>query len=66
MITRITGQLTRVLDEEVRLQIGPLEYQVLVPEFVRRHIQSRIGHEMISEPELVPGFGAKRRDPQRE
>ena len=36
MITAITGALNRVLDEEVRLQVGPFEYAVLVPEFVRR------------------------------
>src|ERR687883_782209 len=46
MITSITGALTRVLDEEVRLQVGALEYQVLVPEFVRRQIQGRIGQEV--------------------
>jgi Holliday junction DNA helicase RuvA len=46
MITRITGTLTRVLDEEVRLQAGPFEYQVLVPEFVRRQIQLLIGQEV--------------------
>jgi holliday junction DNA helicase RuvA len=46
MITRITGILNRVLDEEVRLQVGPLEYQVLVPEFVRRQVQGRVGHEV--------------------
>jgi holliday junction DNA helicase RuvA len=46
MITKITGQLNRVLDEEVRLQIGPLEYQVLVPEFVRRQVQGRLGQEL--------------------
>src|SRR5919109_1456459 len=46
MITRITGALNRVLDEEVRLQVGPLEYQVLVPEFVRRQLQTRAGHEV--------------------
>jgi Holliday junction DNA helicase RuvA len=45
MITRITGILNRVLDEEVRLQVGPLEYQVLVPEFVRRQLQGRVGEE---------------------
>ena len=27
MITRVTGTLNRVLDEEVRLQVGGLEYQ---------------------------------------
>jgi Holliday junction DNA helicase RuvA len=46
MITRITGVLNRVLDEEVRLQVGPLEYQVLVPEFVRRQVQGRLGQEL--------------------
>ncbi len=46
MITRITGVLNRVLDEEVRLQLGPLEYQVLVPEFVRRQLQGRTGQEI--------------------
>jgi holliday junction DNA helicase RuvA len=46
MITRITGTLNRVLDEELRLQVGPLEYQVLVPEFVRRQLQGRVGQEL--------------------
>ncbi|MGE3808890.1 MAG: Holliday junction branch migration protein RuvA [Gemmataceae bacterium] len=46
MITRITGQLQRVLDEEVRLQVGPFEYQVLVPEFVRRQLQLKLGDEV--------------------
>jgi Holliday junction DNA helicase RuvA len=46
MITRITGVLSRVLDEEVRLQAGAFEYQVLVPDFVRRALQGKIGHEV--------------------
>jgi Holliday junction DNA helicase RuvA len=46
MITRITGLLTRVLEEEVRLQAGAFEYQVLVPDFVRRALQGRVGHEV--------------------
>src|SRR5918911_2088455 len=46
MITKITGRLNRVLDEEVRLQVGPLEYQVLVPEFVRRRVQGHVGQEV--------------------
>ena len=46
MITKITGLLTRVLDDEVRLQVGALEYAVQVPEFVRRSVQGRIGHEI--------------------
>ncbi len=46
MITKITGYLSQVLDEEVRLQAGAFEYQVLVPDFVRRTLQGRIGHEV--------------------
>jgi Holliday junction DNA helicase RuvA len=46
MITKITGVLNRVLDEEVRLQVGALEYQVLVPEFVRRAVQGGLGREL--------------------
>jgi holliday junction DNA helicase RuvA len=46
MITKISGIVNRVLDEEVRLQVGPLEYQVLVPDFVRRQIQQRVGQEL--------------------
>lgn len=43
MITRMTGRLVRVLDEEVRLQVGDFEFQILVPETVRRLVQGRIG-----------------------
>src|ERR1700719_264206 len=46
MITKITGNLNRVLDDEVRIQVGALEYQVLVPEFVRRQVQMRLGQEI--------------------
>jgi Holliday junction DNA helicase RuvA len=42
----MTGLLTRVVDDEVRLQIGAVEYQVLVSEVVRRHIQMRVGQEI--------------------
>jgi Holliday junction DNA helicase RuvA len=46
MITKITGVLSRILDEEARIQVGALEYAVLVPEFVRRSIQGRVGQEV--------------------
>jgi Holliday junction DNA helicase RuvA len=46
MITRITGVLTRVLDEEIRLDAPPFEYQVLVPEFLRRVLQLRLGERL--------------------
>ena len=46
MITAITGTLTRVLEEEVRIAVGGVEHQVLVPEFTRRQIQSKVGEEV--------------------
>lgn len=46
MITRMTGLLARVLDEDVRLQVGPFEYQLLVPEATRRQLQLKTGQEV--------------------
>jgi holliday junction DNA helicase RuvA len=46
MITQISGSIRRVLEDEVRLLVGAFEYQVLVPEFIRRQLQTRIGQEI--------------------
>ena len=46
MISKITGILVKAEDEDARLQVGPIEYQVLVTELVRRQIQDRIGQEI--------------------
>ena len=46
MITKITGKVNRVLDEEVRLQVGAVEHQVLTPEFVRRGLQAKVGADV--------------------
>lgn len=48
MITKMTGVLTRARpdEDEVRLQVGPFEYQIMVPEAVRRQIQLRTGQEV--------------------
>ena len=46
MITRLTGTLARVLDDEARVTVGAFEYQVMVPEFVRRLIQMQQGKEV--------------------
>jgi Holliday junction DNA helicase RuvA len=43
MITKITGKLVRLGDTEAVLEVGPLEYEVFVPEFVRRQLQPEIG-----------------------
>jgi Holliday junction DNA helicase RuvA len=42
MITKITGTLRRVLDEELRIETGAFEYQILIPDFVRRQIQTHL------------------------
>ena len=46
MITRMTGMVNRVFDDEVRLQVGPIEYQVLVAEIGRRALQDLIGADV--------------------
>jgi holliday junction DNA helicase RuvA len=46
MITKLTGVLSKVLDDEVRVEVGPFEYQVLVPESVRRQVQLKTGQEI--------------------
>lgn len=46
MITKIHGKLVRVLEEEARLEVGGFEYQVLVPDLVRRSIQGKLGEEL--------------------
>lgn len=46
MITKITGKLVQLSDAEASLEVGPFEYQVYVPEFVRRQLQSLIGEEV--------------------
>lgn len=62
MITKITGVLARVLDDEARVQVGPLEYQVLVPETVRMRLQARKGHEVTFHvTEFLEGNGGGNR-----
>ena len=46
MITRITGTLVRLGEAEARVAIGPLEYEIFVPEFVRRQLQAQLGNEI--------------------
>ena len=42
MITNITGQLVALHDNDATLAVGAFEYQVLVPDFVRRQLQARL------------------------
>ncbi len=46
MITKITGKLTAVTDDQATLAIDAFEYQVLIPEFARRQLQSQIGEDV--------------------
>lgn len=46
MITRISGTLVRLADDRLTLRVGPMEYEVLVPEFTRRHLQKDLEQEI--------------------
>lgn len=46
MITRITGKLVRLGEDMARLEVGALEYELYVPEFVRRQLQASLGSEV--------------------
>lgn len=43
MITRIRGELTSVADETATLAVDAFDYQVLIPDFNRRQLQSQVG-----------------------
>ncbi len=46
MITKITGKLVALANEALTLSSGAFEYEVLIPEFTRRQLQSRQGEEI--------------------
>lgn len=46
MITQITGKLVVLNNNEATLEVGPFNYQVFVPEFVRRQLQGLVGEEV--------------------
>jgi len=43
MITKITGTLAKLFDERAILAYPPFEYEVLIPEYTRRQLQTEIG-----------------------
>ena len=43
MITKITGKLLAVADEAATLEVQSFEYEVLIPDFNRRQLQSKLG-----------------------
>lgn len=46
MITRINGNLLSLRDDDATLSTGTFDYQVLIPDFVRRQLQARLGSEV--------------------
>jgi Holliday junction DNA helicase RuvA len=46
MITRITGRLIRLDGAAATIAAGAFEYEVFIPEFVRRQLQGTIGQEV--------------------
>ncbi len=46
MITKITGKLVRLQDDRLTLQVEAFEYEVLIPEFSRRQLQSEVNKEI--------------------
>jgi len=46
MITKITGKLVTIKDAEARIEVGAFEYQVYIPEFVRRQLQPLLGEQV--------------------
>jgi Holliday junction DNA helicase RuvA len=46
LITKITGQLLQVFEDEITLGIDAFEYEVRVPEFTRRQLQGKVGQKV--------------------
>lgn len=46
MITRIIGHLNRILDDRIRVQVGPLEYELLVSEATKANLTAKINQEI--------------------
>jgi Holliday junction DNA helicase RuvA len=46
MITKITGKLTKLLDERAIVEIHPIHLEVWIPEYTRRQLQQEIGNEI--------------------
>jgi Holliday junction DNA helicase RuvA len=43
LITRISGKLLAVDEDAATIEVAPFEYEVLIPDFVRRQLQTQIG-----------------------
>lgn len=60
MITRITGKLVHLEAQAAYVAAGPFEYEVLIPEFVRRQLQASLGLEIsLKTIEYIEGNAAQ-------
>ena len=60
MITKLTGKLVRLGDDNATLAVAPFEYEVLIPEFTRRQIQLELGNEVsLHTIEYIDGNAAR-------
>ncbi|MCY2962975.1 MAG: helix-hairpin-helix domain-containing protein [Planctomycetota bacterium] len=61
MITRITGKLAALSHDAATIAAGAFEYEVFIPEFVRRQLQGKLGDDVslrtIEYLEGTPGRG---------
>jgi len=46
LITKINGKLSFLADDFATIEVSPFEYQILIPDFTRRHLQSMLGEEI--------------------
>ena len=46
MITKIKGTLIRLDENSATIGVDPFEYEILIPDFTRRHLQMSVGSEI--------------------
>jgi Holliday junction DNA helicase RuvA len=46
LITKVTGRLLALRDSTLTLGVGPMEYEVLIPEFTRRQLQLEMSRDI--------------------
>jgi holliday junction DNA helicase RuvA len=46
LITKITGKLVALAQDELTLGVGPVEHEVLISEYARRSLQNQVGKEI--------------------
>ncbi|MGV2333822.1 MAG UNVERIFIED_CONTAM: hypothetical protein LVR18_06765 [Planctomycetaceae bacterium] len=54
MITRITGTLVALSEQSASIRIGGFDYEVLLPDIVRRQLQARMNLEVSLRSHRIP------------